>query len=134
MSKKTKWFMIGLVVINIVLLFSTFYSFEKNTEKPSPLLGTYQSKDTNPKGMVMLSFSDDKAFEEYSNSKLIDSGTFIKEKKNVYILQSDLKNEMVVLFKEKNDQFYFYSDDKQVYLLEKISDTPTGNLNNHYSP
>lgn len=125
--------MIGLVVINIVLLFSTFYSFEKNTEKPSPLLGTYQSKDTNPKGMVMLSFSDDKAFEEYSNSKLIDSGTFIKEKKNVYILQSDLKNEMVVLFKEKNDQFYFYSDDKQVYLLEKISDTPTGNLNNHYS-
>ncbi len=133
MSKKTKWFMIGLVVINIVLLFSTFYSFEKNTEKPSPLLGTYQSKDTNPKGMVMLSFSDDKAFEEYSNSKLIDSGTFIKEKKNVYILQSDLKNEMVVLFKEKNDQFYFYSDDKQVYLLEKISDTPTGNLNNHYS-
>src|SRR5699024_3682624 len=133
MSKKTKWSMIGWVVINIVLLFSTFYSFEKNTEKPSPLLGTYQSKDTNPKGMVMLSFSDDKAFEEYSNSKLIDSGTFIKEKKNVYILQSDLKNEMVVLFKEKNDQFYFYSDDKQVYLLEKISDTPTGNLNNHYS-
>ena len=42
---------------------SAFFSFQ-TTAAPSPLLGTYQSEETNPKGMVRLSFFEVRTFDE----------------------------------------------------------------------
>lgn len=115
-----------LTAISIVLiLILSFYLYQKTTEPPPRLLGTYQS-ETNPPNIIMMSFTHDGEFEEYFNSKLVDSGTFKKEEEGVYSIHSENKTDL--LLTQKGDQFYYYFDNDEVYLLKNLDKAPSSIL------
>ena len=125
MTKKGRYFLGFIIIFAIVSLFFNFYLYGKVTETPSSLTGTFQTEDTNPSGLLMMSFTQEGDFEEYYESELMDSGTYEQKKENVYVLHSDKKDEMITLQKNQEEQFYYYSDDGNVYLLEKEGNAPT---------
>lgn len=124
MKNKKSW-VFSLVLL--VLLISVFFIFIGNSEDSHLLLGTYQS-ETDPPDIVMMSFFEDGSFEEYQNSELINTGTFLKENEEVYLLFNN--NETILVILQQGDQFYYYSSDERVYLLKNLDKTPTTILNN----
>lgn len=74
----------------------------------------------------MLSFFQDGTYEEYYNAILTDSGTYHQEKEQVYTLQSNYKDDYVVLL--EGDSFYYYfKNDKgnDIFYLKNLDKVPT---------
>ena len=121
---KNKWLISAIIVLvlcNLGLL--SMYMSEKS-DKVYPLLGTYSNQTEINDNLIYFVFDRDNNYYFYEVNTLVDQGNWRKAEDNVYLIQGDHTDTMVVT---DEDHFYYYLPDyrKEVIEFKRVSFTPT---------
>ena len=99
------------------------YMSEKS-DKVYPLLGTYSNQTEINDNLIYFVFDRDNNYYFYEVNTLVDQGNWRKAEDNVYLIQGDHTDTMVVT---DEDHFYYYLPDyrEEVIEFKRVSFTPT---------
>lgn len=116
-------------VFVLILCGCSSYKPDENVKRI--IKGTYSAENKSANETIQFSFFESGKFEEYINSKLVDSGQYTKDKNKEenendgFILKSKKKDNEYFILEE--GEFYYYLKDVDpigIYKFERIGDVP----------